>query len=137
MQGVSVFNAHPRYRIARKDVERYVLQALGRRQAHISVVCIDSYRCKAINRKFLNHDCVTDVISFTIEEAPALGGEIYVNLDRAKQQAKEYGVTFANEIARLVIHGVLHVIGYDDATAAQKKQMRALEDKHVRRIFPD
>jgi probable rRNA maturation factor len=132
---VSAFNAHRGYRIEKKKVQAYVKRVLGRTPATISVVFVNSHRCKAINRTFLNHNYVTDVISFVLETKPVLEGEIYVNLDRAKQQAREYGVSFSNEVARLVIHGALHIIGYDDTTSAQRKKMKAVEDQHVRYWF--
>ena len=137
MQSISVFNANRRYRLSKREIERYVSRVLGRRSALISVVFVDSLRCKAINGKFLRHDVVTDVISFTLEEQPMLEGEIYVNLDRAMQQAKEYGVSFANEVARLVIHGMLHLTGHEDKSKEQKKRMRDAEDMQLAYWFSD
>lgn len=116
-------------------MQGYIKRVLGRKRAAISVVFIGSQRCKAINRTFLNHNYVTDVISFTLETQPMLEGEIYINLDRANQQAREYGVSFSNEVARLVIHGALHLIGLEDATVAQQKRMKAVEDEHLRFWF--
>jgi rRNA maturation RNase YbeY len=132
---VSVFNAHRVYRVEKKKVQAYVKRALGKMPAAISVVFIDSQRCKTINRTFLDHNYVTDVISFTLETRPVLEGEIYVNLDRAKQQAREYGVSFSNEVARLVIHGTLHLLGHDDATPIRRKKMKAVENEHVQFWF--
>ncbi len=132
---ISVFNAHRRYRIPKTRVEQYVKKVLGKKKGAVSVVFVDSHRCKSINRNFLGHNFVTDVISFTLEIPPALEGEIYVNLDRAKQQAKEYEVSFANEVARLVIHGTLHLIGYDDVRASDAKKMKVIEDANVRYWF--
>jgi rRNA maturation RNase YbeY len=100
------------------------------------VVFVDSHYCTSINRRYLNHNYSTDVLAFVLEKAPMLEGEIYVNLDRAKEQASEYRVSFANEVARLVIHGTLHLIGYDDRTATAHKKMKTIENKHVRHWFP-
>ncbi len=110
-------------------------RVLGQRKACVSIVFVDSQRCKSINRTFLGHNFVTDVISFRMEPPPGLEGEIYVNLDRAKQQAEEYNVSFANEVARLVIHGTLHLIGCDDVNPGDAKKMKLLEDAHVRYWF--
>lgn len=134
-QIVSVFNAHRRYRLRKGRVEQYVKRVLGRKKASISIVFVDSHRCKTINRTFLGHNFVTDVISFRLEQPPGLEGEVYVNLDRAKQQAEEYNVSFANEVARLVIHGTLHLIGYDDANANDAQKMKLIEDAHVQHWF--
>ncbi len=130
-QIVSVFNAHRRYRIHKTRVQQYVKRVLGRRKGLVSVVFVDSHRCKSINRTFLGHNFVTDVISFQLEPLPHLEGEVYVNLDRARQQAKEYDVSFANETARLVIHGTLHLIGYDDVKASDARKMKLIEDANV------
>lgn len=81
-----------------------------------------------MNRKHLNHDYVTDVLSFELERAHGLETEIYINLDRARSQAREYGVSFTNETRRLLVHGMLHVLGYDDRTNVKRKIMRRRED---------
>lgn len=136
MQRVLVFNAHRRYRVRKKLVEKYVRRVVGKRKTNVSVVFVDSRYCKSINKKYLNHNYATDVISFTIEQTPMLEGEVYINLDRAKQQAREYDVSFANEVGRLVIHGALHLIGYEDQIESERKKMKTVEDKHVHHWFP-
>lgn len=134
-QRVAVFNAHRSYRISRVLIEKCVRSVLGNRNGEISVIFVDSRRCKTLNRTFLGHDYVTDVISFTLEPAPRLEGEVYVNLDRARQQANEYEVKFTHEVLRLVIHGTLHLIGYDDATASKRKRMTMQEDRYLQRCL--
>ncbi len=137
MRRVTVFNAHRRYRIRKNLIAksvRTVLNAEHRRQAAISVVLIDGGYCRRINKTFLGHDRGTDVISFPMESGAVLEGEVYVNLDRARVQAHEYGVPFMNEVTRLVVHGVLHLIGYDDGDAVKKKRMRAREDALVKAL---
>lgn len=127
---VSVFNAHPRTRIRKAPVRRAVRRVLrgeGVQRASVDVVFIDRHYCRRINRRFLGHDTSTDVISFPLE-ADRLEGEVYINLDRARRQAREYGVSAANEIARLVIHGTLHLAGYDDMTERTARAMRRKED---------
>lgn len=131
-QRVAVFNAHRSYRISRIMIEKCVRTVLGRKHGEVSVIFVDSRRCRTLNRTFLGHDYVTDVISFMLEPAPRREGEVYVNLDRARQQAKDHGVSFTNEVLRLVIHGTLHLIGYDDATASERKRMTKQEDKYLR-----
>ncbi len=133
---VTVINAHRRYRNPKKRIARYVQRVIGKKKANITVIFIDSRYSKAINRRYLNHNFTTDVISFALESTPVLEGEIYVNLDRAKMQAREYGVSFSNEAARLVIHGALHLIGYDDTTTRKRRVMKNIEDMHVQHWFP-
>lgn len=135
MQDVSVFNAHPSARLRKQAIERYVRGVVGRRRCCVTVIFVGSRFCKAINKKYLNHNYVTDVLSFVIETEPVLEGEVYVNVDRARQQAREYAVPPAQEIARLVIHGTLHLIGYDDQDERARKRMTAAEERHLRRWF--
>jgi probable rRNA maturation factor len=135
---VGVMNAHPRYRIAKRPVVGYVQRVLKVekiQRATVNVVFVGSHYSRVLNRKYLAHDCVTDVLSFTLEPAENLEGEIYVNADRARQQAKEYGVSAANELARLVIHGTLHLLGYDDRTPRGVKRMRTQEEQHLQYWF--
>ena len=67
-----------------------------------------------------------------MEPGKSLEAEVYVNLDRARIQAREYRVTIMNEVIRLVVHGILHLTGYDDRSAAQRGRMRVREDAFVR-----
>ena len=134
MLQVAVFNAHPRRRVRKKVCSAYVRQVLrseGRRRARVSVVFIDNAFSRRINKAYLGHDYATDVVSFPLEPESNLEGEIYVNLDRARSQAVAYGVSGTSEIARLVIHGTLHLLGYDDRTTGQSRRMKAREDALV------
>jgi probable rRNA maturation factor len=133
---VAVFNAHPRRRIQREPIGRtvrLVLRGEKIRRAKVSVIFIDSRRTRRINRRYLAHDAITDVISFPLETEDVLEGEIYVNVDRARKQAAEYGVTKSNEILRLVVHGALHLTGYDDRRPRQAARMHARQERYVRR----
>ncbi len=135
---VDVFNVHPKRRPGRRDAVRYVRKALrssGVERARVTVVFTDSRRLRKMNRQYLHHDHITDVISFPLEEDPVLEGEVYVNLDRARSQAKEYSVSFRHEVARLVVHGTLHLIGFDDSTRREALRMRAEEDRVLRSWF--
>jgi rRNA maturation RNase YbeY len=89
-----------------------------------------------MNREYLRHRGSTDVISFTLEEGPPLEGEVYVNLDRAREQAAFYRVPEQEEITRLVVHGTLHLLGYDDGTPGLRRRMKAREERHVGRLAP-
>ncbi|MER3524850.1 MAG: rRNA maturation RNase YbeY [Ignavibacteria bacterium] len=136
MADVVVINAHHRIRVPKKPIQAYVRRVMGTRRGWVSVVLLDSRRCRAINRRFLQHDFVPDVIAFPLETERTLEGEIYVNLDRAKQQARDYHVRFAEEVARLVIHGALHLLGYDDRTKRSAQRMHRVQERQVRFWFP-
>ncbi len=138
MMRVEVFNAHRKRRMRVGLVTRYVkrvLRCAGVTIANVSVVFVDSRYCRRMNRLYLKHDFVTDVISFPLENGRVLEGEIYVNLDRARSQAKEFGVNVANEVARLVIHGTLHLVGYDDTGGRKAKLMKTEEERQMRFWF--
>ncbi|MEW6509507.1 MAG: rRNA maturation RNase YbeY [Bacteroidota bacterium] len=138
MVQVAVFNAHPRRRIASAGIRRVVRGVVGgegRRTASVTIVFIDGRRSALMNRRFLRHRGSTDVIAFPLGDT-AVEGEVYVNLDRARLQARTYGVSEANEITRLVVHGTLHLLGYDDSAGALRRRMKAREDRYVVALAP-
>lgn len=98
--------------------------------AAVTVILMSDDDLLQLNREFLKHDYYTDVITFVLEEEP-LEGEIYISVDRAREQALEYKVTLHNEVCRLAIHGALHLAGYDDGTESEREAMRVLEDTYL------
>ena len=84
-----------------------------------------------INKKYLRHNNYTDIITFDLSDDLKIDGEIYISLDRVKENAKKYEVKFTDEIHRVMIHGVLHLIGYNDKTPSQKRKMKAKEDFYL------
>ncbi len=130
---IDVINAHPRTRLRRAPIAGGVERALRGekvRRAEVNVILVDDEELLRMNREHLGHDYYTDVITFTLEEKP-LEGEIYISVDRAREQAREYGVGLYEEVKRLAIHGVLHLAGYDDASDEQRGRMKALEDRYL------
>jgi rRNA maturation RNase YbeY len=87
-----------------------------------------------MNRRFLGHRGATDVISFPLDEKKAVEGEVYVNLDKAREQAGRERVPEHEEILRLVVHGVLHLLGYDDGTVRLRLGMKRREDRCLRAL---
>jgi len=136
---ISLLNNHPSLRFPKQETFRAIRSVLkdeSARSFRLSVVFVGSRTIRAMNRRFLDHDYVTDVISFPLgeEHEPGAQAEIYVNLDRAKRQAREYRVSFADETRRLLIHGTLHLMGYSDDTPRQKARMTRREDFHLSRL---
>src|SRR6185436_13007762 len=85
-----------------------------------------------LNKQALGHDYYTDILTFEIErDSNSLEGELYISLDRAKENALRYKETLRNELARLAIHGMLHLAGYDDKTPAGKRTMRKKEKEFL------
>ena len=119
------------------------LEALVRRAAeaegfairYLGIVLTDHAAVHRLNRDFLGHDYETDVVSFPLDEDAVaervIDGEVYVDLDTAAERAPEFGATFEHEAARYVVHGLLHLMGHDDATEPDRAAMRALEDRYL------
>lgn len=102
----------------------------GRRIGDISVVfCSDPYILE-VNRQYLGHDYYTDIITFDYCEGNVLSGDLIISIDTVRANAAEYGAdSFAEELNRVIIHGVLHLIGYDDHTPEDSQVMRTKENE--------
>ena len=101
----------------------------------ISLVLVDDVYLLEVNRKFLNHNYRTDVISFDLADGGPIEGEIYISVDRARIQARRYKVSLEKEVLRLMVHGILHLCGWDDATRSQKLRMRKRENTFIEPFF--
>ena len=95
------------------------------------VFCSDEYLLK-INKKYLNHNYYTDVITFDhTEDKKNIEGDIYISLDRTKENAKKYKVGVEEELLRIIVHGALHLIGYKDKSKKEKLMMSEKENKYL------
>ena len=83
-----------------------------------------------INKEFLQHDYYTDIITFQ-NDTEDISGEIYISIDRVEDNAKAVGTTFENELNRVMVHGVLHLMGYGDKSAEEEAVMRQKEDFYL------
>lgn len=93
------------------------------------IFCSDEYLLE-INRNHLGHDDYTDIITFPLEDDPIIG-EIYISIDRVKENAITFQTGFENELKRVIIHGVLHLCGYDDHAKADIKEIRQKEEMYL------
>ena len=91
------------------------------------IFCDDAYLLK-LNVEFLEHDTLTDIISFDYTMGKLIGGDIFISIERVKDNAELYNQPFERELARVMIHGVLHYMGYKDKTEAEKLAMRTEEE---------
>ena len=94
------------------------------------IFCSDDYLHK-INVDFLNHDTLTDIISFDYSVGKELHGDIYISVERVEDNAKDFDVSFEDELARVMIHGILHYCGYKDKSEEDAKLMRSKEDYYL------
>ncbi|MBA6156740.1 rRNA maturation RNase YbeY [Tenacibaculum sp. S7007] len=91
------------------------------------IFCDDDY-LHNINVEFLQHDTLTDIISFDYTLGKLVGGDIFISVDRVKENAKEFNTSFENELHRVIIHGILHYMKYKDKTEEEKQVMREKEN---------
>jgi len=134
MVEVAVSYSSQEYRVSRKTVERIISFVFKEERilgGKISCVFVGDNIIKKINTAYLGHRFNTDVITFLIEKQPFLEAEIYINMKQARRQARLYRVTLKNELTRLIIHGVLHALGYDDKRTKQRKKLFDLQEKYV------
>ncbi len=97
----------------------------------ISIVfCSDNYILD-INQRYLQHDYFTDIITFDYCEGDTLSGDLFVSVDSVRENSVEYGTEFDDELNRVIVHGLLHLCGYDDHTEEQIKVMREKEDYYL------
>ena len=92
------------------------------------IFCSDDYLHR-LNVEYLDHDTLTDIITFPYADPPLISGDLYISLDRVADNAKDRELLFEEELKRVVIHGVLHLCGYGDKSEAEAQKMRQLEDE--------
>jgi len=108
-----------------------VVSSEGFQVAEINYIfCDDSYLNK-INQEFLNHDTFTDIISFDYTLGKEVGGDIFISIERVLENAEKFNEVFETELHRVMIHGILHFMGYKDKTKKEKTLMRTKEDENI------
>lgn len=121
---------------------RLVLAQEGRRAGEIAIVLADDIELRFLNRRYRRIDRATDVISFAYDEdrpdaaERPVQGDVVISLDRVRDQAKRYRVSEGRELARLVVHGALHLCGHDHGRETERRLMRARENAALRRAGP-
>ena len=117
-----------------EDVSEWISKAITQencKEGEINYIfCSDTYLHK-MNVEFLNHDTLTDIISFDYSLGKELHGDIYISIDRVKENALDYKVDFNTELSRVMIHGILHYCGYKDKSETDQNLMRQKEDYYL------
>ncbi|MFC2107504.1 rRNA maturation RNase YbeY [Bacteroidota bacterium] len=107
------------------------IQAESKKQGNINLIfCNDNYLHK-LNLEYLNHNTLTDIITFNNSEGDIINADIFISHERAAENAKKFRLKKSTEIYRLIIHGILHLIGYNDKVAEEKQSMSAKEDYYL------
>ena len=121
---------------SRTELKTFINKQCLKEGVHIEtlqyVFCSDAFLLD-INKRFLNHNFYTDIISFDLsEQKGSLIGDVYISIDRVKENAKTEGNLYTHELLRVVFHGALHFCGYKDKKPADQKMMRSMEDKWLK-----
>jgi len=118
-----------------QDVVEIVISQLSEDQdakfAEVLFVIMNDDQHTALNIKYLDHDYSTDILTFDMSDTDEIAGDVYINWEVCRTNAKEYGVSDEQELYRLFIHGLLHLVGFDDHTDDEKAEMRGQEDRYL------
>ena len=110
---------------------RLVSESEIRRIGDINIIfCSDNYILN-VNQQYLQHDYFTDIITFDYCEGDRLSGDLFISVDTVRENAIEYGTEFSEELHRVIVHGILHLIGYDDHTDEDVAMMRKKENYYL------
>ncbi len=121
-----------------KEVKRFldkVIRDKGRVPGDLLFILSDDDSVLNINREFLKHDSYTDVIAFDDSVGEVVSGEIYISIDTVRKNAREYGCSIMEETVRVMIHGLLHLCGYDDIQEKDRKIMLMKQEFLVEQII--
>lgn len=133
---IEIQNTVSRYKISLTQLHRVaskILKTLRCKQAALSILLVSDRKIQPINKRYLNHDCATDVISFPYKVRP-LTGDLVISLDTTARQAKDYGNSFDYELCFYICHGILHLMGHSDKTAKQAAWMDRKQKAVLKKI---
>ena len=132
---LSVTVAHQKLDFDPNLIEHLVAQVAegeGQHVRQLEITLMSAEKLRELNRSWRKADYDTDVLSFSLSDGMALDGEIYVSLDFVQIHCNAYGATYTEEVCRYTVHGMLHLLGYEDDTAEGARIMRRKEDQYLR-----
>lgn len=109
----------------------------NRKIEYLNIITVSDEKLLEINRDFLQHDYYTDIITFNYADNAGVDieGELYISVDRVRENGHKIGVRYSEEMARVVIHGVLHLCGYHDKEKSEQEVMQVAENKYINQMF--
>ena len=138
MIDIKVFNSFDKIAINDLSVEKLAKKIFSEKslndKAIISIIFCDNKTLNNFKIKYFDEDVFTDIVTFKIEDKPFLEAELYISTEMAIENAKEFKVSLDNEIIRLVSHGILHLIGYDDSNNSLSKKMFSVQEEIVEKF---
>lgn len=111
-----------------------VISSEGHRLEEINYVFCDDEYLHKLNVEFLKHDTLTDIISFDYSVGKIIQGDVFISIERVKDNAKDFKVSFEEELNRVIVHGVLHFCGYKDKSKDDAKVMRSKENHYIAQL---
>jgi probable rRNA maturation factor len=130
---IKIFQDNIQFRLSGRIEIKHLIKDLISEEKEIvgdiNIILTNDFSLKEINVEFLQHNYYTDVISFGESEGGRINGEIYISIDTVKKNAFNYNVSSNEELLRVIIHGILHLCGYEDKNEAERNRMRKKEDK--------
>lgn len=119
------------------EISKWISKAIsseGFEEGEIMYIFCDDLFLLKLNEQYLKHDTLTDIISFDYTVGNQINGEMYISIERVRENAVLFEVPFRSELLRVLIHGILHYCGYKDKTDVEEMAMRSKEDGYLRRI---
>jgi rRNA maturation RNase YbeY len=122
------------FRLERRRIKDFMISLISKENkiaGEINVIfCSDPYLLK-MNKQYLKHNYFTDIITFESNENEIISGDLFISIDRIKENAVRYKTDFKNELLRVIFHGVLHLVGYKDKSISEKKLMKEKENLYL------
>lgn len=131
------FNTPPSFKLNEQDLADWIYECVKDKDATIKRLNINFIKedeMLNLNQRHLKHDNHTDILTFSYNDQPIIESEIFISIERARENAKIYSETLENEILRLISHGLLHILGMKDGTKALKETMVKEEDVFIRKF---
>ena len=133
------FNYETDFELANEgELSRWISNTIldeGFKEGEINYIFCDDAYLLDLNIEFLEHDTLTDIISFDYTLGKLISGDIYISVERVMENAKDYAVTLQNELSRVMIHGILHYCGYKDKSDSDETEMRSKENYYMSKLL--
>lgn len=138
MPAITVINHYPNFRLLTPAVNtalQYIASGEQQKVKNILLIATDDTTLNRLKKQYFGDDVLTDTISFNYNEPGlAIEGEIYLSIDRIRENAQKYGNNFKNELMLVIIHSLLHLMGYDDVTAADQRRMAERQHEYLEKV---